>query len=117
MQESTALPLTRTVQAPQSACQSSRTPLPALFLQKHIPPATEGTPQPNSGRHEDISLARLDLLKRPDIEVGEFRQFLLGYVASNSLASQVCAQYHEFVNRDLRWHALLCRNRSFDRTA
>ena len=85
---------------------------------ERVPRATQRIAQPHGGGDEDISLAGLDFLERPNVQVGKFGELFLGDAEGGPLTAQVSPEGFELASDGGRkWHAPSCRNADFDRTA
>lgn len=62
---------------------------PNSLVCEHIKGTLQRNFQANGSRHQDVRLPSLNLLNRPDVEVGQFSQPLLGHVLGHSLASDI----------------------------
>src|SRR5450432_3393830 len=65
------------------------------LAQDGAPGTAKGLPQPGRGRHKDVGLSRLDLLKGADVEVRHLGQLLLRQLPAHALPPQVAPEFAE----------------------
>lgn len=72
-----------------------------LGSNQSAPAALEGRLESDQGRHENIRLARLDLLDSSDVQFNEFGQTLLRHLLAHSLAADIRAEHFELLLLEL----------------
>ena len=67
-------------------------PVDSQLIHQILPIATKGLPEPQNGRQQDVHVASLNFLNRPDVEVHQFGQFFLSDFLYHPLPANVAAE-------------------------
>ncbi len=82
--------------------------------QQRIPRTPQGSPQPHRSRDQNICLPCLDFLERANVQVRQFREFLLSHLPGHAFTPQVGAKRRELFRYGITGHALSCRRSLID---
>ena len=80
-----------------SPSNSAPWPLGLLLRKQFGPGAGQGALNAQDGRDQDVDVAGFDFLNRAEIQVGQFREALLGDCPGGSLTANITSQPAEIV--------------------
>ena len=66
--------------------------LPVRIPQQIVPSTPQRLLEPHHGRQQDVDVAGLDFLDRPDVQIHQFGQFFLGDFPGHPLPANIAAE-------------------------